>query len=230
MKLGLRPSHRTSTAGYLCGRESFSAGKASLARLQSIKANCSLCQFTLMCWAVSYGSSGADSEMIKLLLLQGELLRDQERMTAGHSNLLQCCLLTDTHLQAKALRRKEGHRGTPRGTVLLIQTPSGTYVCVAHTCVWPRTIAVALLAHTLPHSHPHTAHVAHKLFFPHCCKCLCVHRDFLERGRSACRDKPRREGCCWFRVAHPGPGTLAPGRQQQQSARWAHIYPLFSAQ
>lgn len=113
MKLGLCPSHCTSTVGYLCGRESFSAGKASLARPQSIKANCNLCQFTLMCWAVSYGSSEADSKMIKLLLLQGELLRDQGWMTAGHSNLLRCCTLTHKNLWAKALRRKEGHRDTP---------------------------------------------------------------------------------------------------------------------
>ena len=123
MKLGLCPSHCTSTAGYLCGRESFAAGKASLARLQSIKANCSLCQFTLMCWAVSYGSSGADSKMIKPLSLQGELLWDQGRMTAGHSNLLHCCTLTHKHLRAKALRRKEGHRGTPGVTVCFNTDP-----------------------------------------------------------------------------------------------------------
>lgn len=147
MKLGLCLSHCASTASYLCGRESFAAGKASLARLQSIKANCNLCQFTLMCWAVSYGGSGADSKMIKLLSLQGELLGDQERVTAGHSNLRHCCTLTHKHLQAKALRRKEGHQGTPRSRPVLIETPSGTYMCAAHTCVWPSAISWRFCCH-----------------------------------------------------------------------------------
>lgn len=153
--------------GYLCGRESFAAGKASLARPQSIKANCNLCQFTLMCWAVSYGSSEADSKMIKLLLLQGELLRDQGWMTAGHSNLLRCCTLTHKNLRAKALRRKEGHRGTPWVTVCLNTDPvryihvCGTYMCTAMYCLF-----AVLLPYTLSHSHPYTGLIARKLFFP----------------------------------------------------------------
>lgn len=112
MRLELCPSHCSSTVGYLCGRESFTAGKASLARLQSIKAHCSLCQFTLMCWAVSYGCSRADSKMIKQLLLQGQLLQDQGWMTAGHSNFLHCCMLTHTSFQARVFRRREGDWGT----------------------------------------------------------------------------------------------------------------------
>ena len=61
--------------------------------------------------------------MIKPLSLQGELLWDQGRMTAGHSNLLHCCTLTHKHLRAKALRRKEGHRGTPGVTVCFNTDP-----------------------------------------------------------------------------------------------------------
>ena len=59
-----------------------------------------------------------------------------------------------------------------------------------------------LRPYTLFHSHPHTGLVVHKLFFPHCCKCLCVHCNFLERGRSACR--------AWKGQSEEGRMMLAP--------------------
>lgn len=96
-------------------------------------------------------------------------------------------------------------------------------------CMAMYRLFAVLLPYTLSHSHPYTGLIAHKLFFPHCHKFLCVHCNFLEGGRSAWRAwRGQSEEGRMLRVPCPGPSILAPGSQQQESMRWARLSPLLS--